>query len=268
MDLKGKVAIVTGSSSGTGIGSETAKLLAARGCNVVVNYVNSKASAEETVSACTASGVEAMAVKADVSKDGECRALVARTIERWGRLDVLVNNAATTKPIAEPNLEAIDAAEFQRVFAVNLLGPFQMTRAAAAHLRAAGDAAVINISSLGAWTGGGSSIAYTTSKAALNSLTISFARVLAPQVRVNAICPGGLLGNWTSKMISPEAYKVRVKEAEDTYPLRRAVWPIDVARLAVALVTEATAMTGELIRMDAGRHMMTGDLVKTEKKPD
>ena len=254
MDIKGKAAIVTGSSS-TGIGGETAKLLAQRGCNVVVNYATNAAGAAEVVAACKAAGVEAFAVQANVAKDEDCKRLVASAIERFGRLDVLVNNAATTKPIPQARLDLLDAAEFERIFAVNVIGNYQMTRAAAEHLKATGDAAVVNISSVGAFRAGGSSIAYCASKGALNTMTLSFARILAPAVRVNALCPGGLLGNWTSKILSKEGYAERVRKAKDEYPLGRAIWPADVAEAALWLIQGATTMTGECIRMDCGQHL-------------
>lgn len=255
MELKGRAAIVTGSSSVTGIGAETAQALAAKGCNVVINYVSNRAGAEETAAACARHGAETLIVQGDVSQDADCRRLAAAAMERWGRLDILVNNAATTKTIPQADLEALTGEEFHRIYAINVVGTFQMTRAAARHLKASGNGAVVNISSIGAWRGNGSSMAYGASKGALNTLTISLARVLAPEVRVNAICPGGLLGNWTRKIMTEEGYQRRVREAETEYPLRRAVWPQDVARLAVWLCEDASTMTGEAFRMDSGQHL-------------
>lgn len=256
MEIGGAVAIVNGSSSVTGIGAETAKLLAARGAKVVVNYLGNKRGAEETAALCVGAGGEAIAVQGDVSKDEDCRRLAGAATEKWGKLDILVNNAATTKPIPQRDLEALDAAEFQRILSVNLIGAFQMTRAAAPQLRASGDAAVVNISSVGGWRSAGSSMAYSASKGALNTLTIGLARVLAPEVRVNALCPGGIIGNWTRKILTEEGYAKRLKDAESRYPLRRPVLPSDVARAALFLIEGATTMTGELIRMDAGQHLL------------
>jgi len=170
---------------------------------------------------------------------------------------VLVNNAAVTKPIPHREMDKLNADEFERIFSVNLIGNYQMTRAAAPHLKATSDAAVVNISSVGAWRAGGSSMAYTASKGALNTLTISMARILAPEVRVNAICPGGVLGNsWTTKILGNEGYERRVREAESKYPLHRAIWPEDVAAAALFLIEGAVAMTGECIRMDCGQHLL------------
>jgi len=256
MDIKGKVAIVSGSSSGTGVGGEIAKLLGSRGCNVVVNYASNKAGAEEAVAACKAGGADTFAFKADVTSDTDCRNLVAAAIERWGHIDFLVNNAATTRAIPDKDLEAMNADEFHRVYSTNLVGCFHMTRAAAPHLKGTGNGAVVNISSVAGLTGGGSSIAYAASKAALNTLTLSFARVLAPEVRVNAICPGGLLGNWAQKIMSEEAYEAKVRGQKSEFPLGRAIWPVDVADTALWLIGGASTITGELIRMDSGKHLL------------
>ena len=255
MDIKGRSAIVTGSSSVIGIGAETARAIAAKGCNVVINYVNNKKGAEETVAACRSYGVKSFAIKGDVSKDQDCINMVRETIKEWGTIDVLVNNAATTKPVPQSDLDALTAEEFLRIYSVNVVGTFQMTRASAPFLRLSGDSAIVNISSIGAWKGNGSSMAYSASKGALNTLTISLARQLAPEIRVNAICPGGLLGNWTRKIMTEEAYQKRVEEAETKYPLQKPVMPTDVAKVALWLIEEAGLMTGEAFRMDAGQHL-------------
>ena len=255
MDLRGKVVIVTGSSSPEGVGGEIAKALAARGCKVAVNYAANRAGAEQVVAACATAGSEAIAVQADVAIDADCRRLVSAAVERWGRLDALVNNAAITRTVPLGDLEALDAGEFHKLYAVNVIGPFQMARAAAPHLKAARDAAIVNISSMAGFLGSGSSIAYAASKGALNTLTLSLARALAPEVRVNAICPGGLLGGWTQKITSEQAYREKVREAETKFPLKRGVWPADVARQVLFLIEDANTLTGELLQTDSGRHL-------------
>lgn len=255
MELKGRSAIVTGSSSLTGIGAETAQALAAKGCNVVINYVTNEDGAEATAAACAKQGVDTLIIKGDVSKDEDCRHMAQAALDKWGRLDILVNNAATTKPVPQADLEGLTGDEFLRIYSVNVVGTFQMTRAASPALKQTGNASVVNISSIGAWKGNGSSMAYSASKGALNTLTLSLARVLAPQVRVNALCPGGLLGNWTRKIMTKEGYQRRVQEAETNFPLAKAVWPQDVARMAVWLCEDANTMTGEAFRMDSGQHL-------------
>jgi NAD(P)-dependent dehydrogenase (short-subunit alcohol dehydrogenase family) len=255
LEIKGKAAIVTGASSDDGIGSECAKILASRGCNVVVNYATNKAGGEKIAATCKIAGAEAIAVQGDVSKNEDCERLVKACLDKWGRLDVLINNAATTKPIPHRRMDLLDAAEFERIFGVNVIGNYQMTKAAAPHLKASGDAAVVNISSVGAMRAGGSSMAYTASKAAVNNLTMAMARALAPEVRVNALCPGGMLGAWTRKILTEKQYQERLEAAKTEYPLHRGIWPRDVAVAALFLVEGATVMTGESIRMDCGQHL-------------
>jgi 3-oxoacyl-[acyl-carrier protein] reductase len=154
-------------------------------------------------------------------------------------------------------MEKLNVDEFERIFSVNLIGNYQMTRAAAPHLKATGDAAVVNISSIGAWRADGSSMAYSASKGALNTLTLAMARLLAPEVRVNTVCPGGVLGNaWTTKILGSEGYEAREREAKSKYPLQRAIYPKDVAVTALFLIEGATTMTGECLRMDCGQHLL------------
>jgi NAD(P)-dependent dehydrogenase (short-subunit alcohol dehydrogenase family) len=161
---------VTGSSSG--IGAAAAQKLAGRGCNVVVNYSRGKADAEEIVAECEALGVEAVACQADVSNDADCRRMAAVAAERWGRIDVLINSAGTTKRVPHADLEGLSAEDFQRIYAVNAIGPFQMVRAVAPTMRESGGGAVVNISAGAGFHGGGSSVAYAASKAALNAMTL------------------------------------------------------------------------------------------------
>ncbi len=250
MEIKGKAGIVTGASSDEGIGSECAKILASRGCNVVVNYATNKAGADKVVAACKAAGADAIAVQGDVAKNEDCQRLVQACMDKWGRLDVLINNAATTRPIPHRRMDLLDGEEFLRVYSVNLVGNYQMCKAAAPHLKASGDAAIVNISSVGAMRAGGSSMAYT-----LNNLTLSMARALAPEVRVNALCPGGMLGAWTRKILTEKQYEERLARAKTEFPLKKGIWPYDVAVAALFLVEGATTMTGECIRMDCGQHL-------------
>ena len=185
MDIKGGVTIVTGSA--TGVGAAAVKLLATKGCNVVINYTKSEAEARDTQAQCDALGVETLLVQADVSKDADCRRMAAAAFDRWGRIDGLINNAGTTQFVNHANLEGLSAEDFQRIYAVNVIGPFQMTRAVTPHMKAAGRGAIVNVSSIAGVMGVGSSIAYTASKGALNTMTLSLARALGPEIRVNTI---------------------------------------------------------------------------------
>ena len=164
-----KAAIVTGSA--TGIGAAVARALASRGWGVVINYTRSEREARETVAACRAAGGEAVLCRGDVAVDGDCRRLVATALESFGRVDALVNSAGTTKFVAAADMDGLDAADFERIFAVNVLGAYQMTRAARAALEASGDGAIVNISSYSGMNGLGSSLPYAASKGALNTLT-------------------------------------------------------------------------------------------------
>ena len=254
MELAGGGAIITGSA--TGIGAAAAKMLAGRGCNVVINYTRSQVEAEETAAACQALGAEALLCKADVTSDEDCRRMAAAAVERWGRIDVLINSAGVTKRVRHDDLEGLNAEDFQRLYAVNAIGPFQMTRAVAQPMRDAGEGAIVNISAGAGFHGGGSSIAYAASKAALNVMTKSLARALAPEIRVNAICPGLVEGRWMSALMGEESYREHVARAQATFPLRRTNTPENVAEIALWLIEGAVTMTGELIRMDAGEHLL------------
>ncbi|MDE2464675.1 MAG: SDR family NAD(P)-dependent oxidoreductase, partial [Alphaproteobacteria bacterium] len=192
--LDGKTAIVTGSASG--IGAATAMRLASRGARVLVNYAKSAAEAEEVVATIRAAGGTADAVKANVAEDSDCRGLVQAAVTRWGGIDILINNAGTTKFAAHHDLDALSAEDFAHIYAVNTIGPFQMVRAARAALAASGDGTVVNVSSIAGVLGMGSSIAYAASKGALNTMTLSLARALAPSIRVNAVCPGFVATAW------------------------------------------------------------------------
>ena len=155
MDISGGAAIITGSSSVTGIGAETARALAAKGCNVVVNYATNADGAEETAALCAAQGVETLVVKADVSNDDDCRRMTKAALDKWGRIIALVNNAATTRPIPQSDLEALSGEEFHRIYAINVVGAFQMSRAAGTAMKESGEGAIVNISSVGAFRAGG-----------------------------------------------------------------------------------------------------------------
>jgi 3-oxoacyl-[acyl-carrier protein] reductase len=188
----GMCALVTGSA--TGLGAATAVALARRGGRVIVNYRASAKEAEETADLCRAANAEVRVVQADVAIDEDCRRLAA-TASAWGRLDILVNNASATKHVVNSaDLDALSAEDFHRLYGVNTIGPFQMIRAARPLLEGAARAAehassVVNVSSAAVFNATGSSIAYVASKAALNTMTLSLARLLAPLIPVNRSAP-------------------------------------------------------------------------------
>ncbi len=255
MKLAGKVALVTG--GGTGVGSATALALAERDCAVVVNYSRSRDGAESTAEQARAHGVAAVVIQADVSRDEECRRLVSQTLAAMGRLDVLVNNAATTSFIPHGDLDAVGPDDWDRIFRVNLQGPFGMARAARAALTAHGDGEIVNVSSMAAFAATGSSIPYCASKAALNNLTVALARVLAPAVRVNAVAPGFIDGSWLRDGLG-ERYDAVKSAMEQRAVLGKVCTPEDVAAAIVSLVAGSDLVTGQVLCVDGGRAVGTG----------
>jgi 3-oxoacyl-[acyl-carrier protein] reductase len=258
MELRNAVAIVTGSSSG--IGSAIALQLAEAGCQVTVNYSRNEEGAAHTAAACEEKEAGTLIVKADVSDDAECRKMVDATLERFGRLDILVNNAGTTKFCQHQNLAGLSKEDFLDIYGVNLVGPYQMTRAAEPALRKAGVAHIVNMASIAGLVGVGSSIAYAASKGALVTMTKSLARVLGPEIRVNAICPGFVAGEWLKKGLGEKAYETIKSQFEEAAPLNRTATPEGVARTVLALVGGADLTTGETLIIDGGAHLSTATL--------
>ncbi|MGH9836919.1 MAG: SDR family NAD(P)-dependent oxidoreductase, partial [Blastocatellia bacterium] len=213
MEVEGKAAVVTG--GGTGVGRATALALARRGCSVLINYSRSKDEAEQTAAEVAALGVKAVAVEADVADDAACRMMVETAVREFGRLDILINNAATTTFIKHSDLEGVKTEDWQRILSVNLVGPFQCARAAREALLASGDGEIVNVSSIAGIVGTGSSIPYCASKAALNNLTVTLARVFAPAVRVNAVAPGFITGRWLRQRMGDAAYEEAKKRTEE-----------------------------------------------------
>jgi NAD(P)-dependent dehydrogenase (short-subunit alcohol dehydrogenase family) len=259
MAKDGLCAIVTGSASG--LGRATAEILAKDGARIVVNYSNSKNEAEETAELCRKAGAaEVVVVQGDVARDEDCRKIVAAAA-KWGRLDALVNNAGTTKHVAHDKLDELSAEDFQRIYAVNTIGPYQMIRAARSLLEASAKAsgkpaAVVSISSVAGISGGGSSVAYAASKGALNTMTLSLARALAPLIRVNAVCPGYIDTPWFTKGRGEAGAKQVRDMVVAKVALKVASSADDIAQLVCFLATSASRnMTGEVVRMDAGMHL-------------
>jgi 3-oxoacyl-[acyl-carrier protein] reductase len=255
------VVVVTGAS--TGLGRAVAVETAAQGAKaVVINYARNRADAEETARLCQAHGAETVLVQGDVAQDADCRAIAAAA-EKFGRVDALFNNAGTTTFNNHADLEGVSAEDFQSLYAVNVIGPYQMVRACRALLEAAPQpGAVVNTSSIAGVAGIGSSVPYAASKGALNTMTISLARALAPKIRVNAICPGFIDTPWFGKGIGEAgAERVRANAAANS-PLRVASSADDIAAAAVFLASRASRhVTGETLIVDAGTHLGFAPLV-------
>lgn len=254
-------AIVTGSASG--LGAATAEIFARSGARLVINYSSSQKEAEATADLCRKAGAaEVLVAQGDVSRDEDCRKIVAAAAP-WGRLDILVNNAGTTKHVAHADLDGLSAEDFQRVYGVNTIGPFQMVRAARSLLEAGAKAsgrpsAVVNVSSVAGISGVGSSIAYAASKGALNTMTLSLSRALAPLIRVNTVCPGYIDTPWFTKGRGEAGAKQVRDSVVAKVPLKVASRAEDIAQLVCFLAMPVSSnMTGEVVRMDAGMHLVT-----------
>lgn len=251
--MEGKVAIVTGSA--TGVGAATAVLLAKKGCNVVINYTRSKKEAISTSKLVEQHNVECIVMKANVALDEDCKAMVDATIDKWGRVDYLVNNAGKTKFNPFHNLEGLSSEDFLDIYAVNVVGPYQMIKAVVPFMKKQGAGAIVNDSSLAGINGVGSSIAYVNSKAALNMMTKSLAHVLGPEIRINTVAPGPIKTRWLKGGMGEEAYAALIKQAENELPLKQVATAQDVAETLVWFLEAAPLVTGEVLIVDSGAHL-------------
>ena len=241
-------ALVTGSA--TGIGRAEAIALAAAGYDVAVNYSRSSDAAEETAEACRAAGAKTVVIGCDVADDTQVKAMVAATIGAFGRLDALCNNAGITSTAPFKDLDAIDLDEWDRVLSVNVRGIVQVTRACAPALREAGGS-IVNTASIVGLRPGPQPLAYSTSKAAVVALTKTLALALGPDIRVNAVAPGWMEGEWMERMLGDNYDKLMDRSAKMT-PLKRCVTADDVAETAVSLIQGNRFVTGEIIVVDGG----------------
>ena len=239
-----KVAIITGAA--TGIGRATALMLASQGVDIVINYSRSEREAREVKTEVEKLGVKALLYKADVSKDQQVRDMVKQTIEKLGRLDILVNNAGSTNFVNLEDLEGLKEEYWDRAMEVNAKGLFFASRAAAPELKKT-RGTIVNVTSIAGICGVGSSIAYCASKAAAISVTKSLARVLAPEIRVNAVAPGVVETRWV------EGKKEHVEKGLIGTPLGRVCQPEDVAEVIVSLINSASMLTGQIIVIDGGK---------------
>lgn len=244
MRLKGQVALVTG--GGTGIGRGISLAFAREGAQVAVNYSKSRDRAEATVAHIRAAGGHAVALQADVSREADVRRLVGAVVGEWGRLDILVNNAGFTRRTPHADLEALTDEIWRRTWEVNVLGAWYCVKHAVPHMQRQGGGAIINVTSVAAFHGLGSSIAYCASKAALTVMTRSLARALGPAIRVNALAPGFVetgFVDWPPEV----AEQARRDVSTPGLPT-----PEDLGEAAVFLAADARATTGTTLFVDGG----------------
>ena len=254
MENKDKVAIITGSSAG--LGASVAIGLAKKGVNVVINYSKSKEKAEKIEKICKEYEVGTLCVRGNVASDKDCKHLVDETIKKFNKVDILVNNAGTTKFANHQKLDALTDEDFVNIYRVNVVGPYQMIRAVEPHMKKQKYGSVVNVSSIAGKTGIGSSIAYAASKGALNTMTLSLAKSLGPEIRVNTVCPGFIGTGWFLDRFGEETFNRIVKDQEDITPLKRAGTPDDIAKSVIFFCLEGGEhITGETLISDAGMHL-------------
>jgi 3-oxoacyl-[acyl-carrier protein] reductase len=246
MELKAKVAIVTGGNGG--LGRRICHALARSGSDVVVVYAQSRGSAETFAGELRGTGVRAEALACDVSNPQQVQELMARVLGSFGRIDILVNDAAYNKWIAFQDLDAMTYDEWQKILAINLTGPMLCIKAAAPAMQRCGQGRIVNIASIAGLAPSGSSIPYAVSKAGLIHLTRCMAVGLAPDILVNCIAPGYLEGTRATANLNP-AYQERAKESSI---LKRAADKDDIANQVVALC-QTESITGQTLAIDAGR---------------
>lgn len=244
-----KVHLITG--GGTGIGRATALRLAAPDAAIAIVYAHSADAAREVATACESRGARTLVVRADVSSDTDCRAMAQAVLDTFVRLDGLVNNAGTTRFAPPGDLDAVNAEDFAAIAAVNVVGTWQATRACVPALRAA-RGAVVNVSSTAALDGSGSSPAYVASKGALNALTLNLARTLAPEVRVNAVCPSFVETDWQVRGLGADRYDTTRRALAQANALQATLEADDVAQAIVWMLAQPK-LTGQCLPLDAGR---------------
>jgi len=244
-----KKALVTGAASGIGRGAVLA--LAAAGYDVGINYSSSDAAAAETAAAARKLGAKALLLKCDVSDEAGVRAMLDKVAAEFGHLDALVNNAGTTAPWKPRDLESLSLDDWDRVFAVNVRGLFQVTRAAVPLLRKAASPSIVNTASIVGLRPGPQPLPYAASKAAVVSLTKTLAYNLGPQIRVNAVAPGWMEGDWMKRMLKDKYDDLMARRAKMT-PLGRCVTADDVAETIMSLIEGNRFVSGEIVVIDGG----------------
>lgn len=261
LPIKDTVTIVTGSSSG--IGAASVRMLAENGGHVVINYSKSAAAAEQVAADCRAHGVEALVIQADVGNEDDQNRLVSETMAKFGKITGLVNNAGTTKFVEHGDLAGLSGQDFHDIYQLNVVAPFQMTRACEPHMRAGGSGSVVNISSIAGVMGVGSSIAYAASKGALNTMTLSLARVMGPEIRVNTVCPGFVVGEWLKQGMGEEKYEATRDALAKGSALRKPGGSAeDMAEAVLWFLYGARHITGEFLLTDGGMHLGQAPLTK------
>lgn len=250
------LAVLAGAGRKRGVGAATARVLANKGYDIVLNCLKSKEQAEDVVAECRDSGVRAEVFMGDITQSAICKDMANFVKEEWGRTDVLVNCIGVTKGASYEDLSALTEDDFTRILTGNITAPYLMAQAFQELMTKTGDACLINVSSAAGISGKGSSIAYAAAKGGENTLTLALAKALSPEVRVNAVCPSFIDSSWWEESFAgrEEKYATLIKNMQSSNLVGKVLTPEDVARAIVYLI-ESPMISGELLRLDGGAHI-------------
>lgn len=255
MDMKGQVAIITGAGRLGGVGAATARQLAQRGCHLLLNCLSSQDEIQQLADECRKHLVEVIIHMGDLTEEAMCHELAEVTQAKFGKANIIVNCLGFSQAVPIERLDLITSELFEKTFQVNTLAPFFVAKAFQQLLKESGNGVLINVSSTSGFTGKSTSLPYAVTKGALNTLTLALAQALSPEVRVNAVCPSFIDSSWWRDKFPDQAkYESLKQNMRDNNLLRRVLEPTDVAR-AIVSVIDNPAMTGELIKIDAGTHI-------------
>jgi 3-oxoacyl-[acyl-carrier protein] reductase len=249
MNSNRPAALITGAA--TGIGRSAALALAKNGYDIVINFSRSEDAAKKTASDAEAASARTLLYRCDVSDEACVRAMLAATQETFGRLDVLINNAGTTVEVEPRNLEGMKVEEWNRVFNVNVLGLFLVTRAAVPLLKRSPNGCIVNTCSIAGLRPSAQPLPYAASKAAVANLTKTLANALGPEIRVNAVAPGWIEGDWMKRTLGENYEGLMARRAKYT-PLKRCCTEDDVAETMLSLILTNHFVSGEIIIVDGG----------------
>jgi len=268
MILKEAVAVLAGAGRLRGVGASTARMLAKRGCNLLINTLKNQQQAEELADECRGFGVETQVYMGDLTNASACHEMANLVESKWGRADIIVNSLGYTKGAPYEQLDKLTEEDFAKMYAVNGTAPFLMAQAFQSLLRASGDGCIVNVSSAAGITGKGSSIAYAASKGATNTLTLALSQALSPEVRVNAVCPSFIDSSWWDETFAgrEDKYRQLVKSMQRNNLLNRVLTPDDVARTIMGII-DNPCMSGELIRLDSGAHVGQANAREIDASP-
>jgi 3-oxoacyl-[acyl-carrier protein] reductase len=248
-----KTVLITGASRG--VGAASAKLFAKHGFDVVLNCSSTKVDAEKIAKECKKNGIRTLVIERDISDENNCKAIIEDTVDCFGGIDVLVNNAARTKfAFNHADMDALNTEDFLAIYSTNVVAPFNLIKYALTELRKSKIGSVVNVASMAGINAIGSSVAYAASKAALINMTSSLARALGP-IRVNAVCPGFIEGEWLKKGLGEDIYNATRSHIINSNPLGRVCSPADVANAIYYLACMQEITTGETLILDGGSYL-------------